>query len=94
MRDRMTMFGVLVLGVVFAGGCAKSPAPATPANAGGEAATAGDAPQVVCHLSCSGTEASGQGATEEEARADVSQHIEHNCKPEDGQYFIFCDPPK
>lgn len=64
------------------------------ANAGGEAATASDGAKVVCHLSCSGTEATGQGATEEEARADVSQHIEANCKPEDGQYFVFCDPPQ
>ncbi len=95
MRDRKMMFGVLLLAAVFAGGCASSPAaPAAPANAGGEAAPATDGPKVVCHLSCSGTEASGTGATEEEARADVSQYIDQNCKPEDGQYFVFCDPPQ
>ena len=97
MRDRKTVFGIWVLAAVIAGGCATSspaPAPAVPANAGGEAATTGDAPKVVCHLSCSGTEATGTGATEEEARADVSQYIAQNCKPEDGQYFIFCDPPQ
>ena len=49
---------------------------------------------MTCHLSCSGTEAKGYGATEEEAREDVSQYIDQNCKPEDGQYFVFCDPPQ
>ena len=57
-------------------------------------AVATDGPKVVCHLSCSGTEATGEGATEEAAREDVSQYIDQNCKPEDGQYFIFCDPPQ
>lgn len=97
MRDRMTVFGILVFAAAIAAGCASSsaPAPAGPANAGGEAAApAGDAPKVTCHLSCSGTEAKGYGATEEEAREDVSQYIDQNCKPEDGQYFVFCDPPQ
>ncbi len=96
MRDRMTMFGTLVLAAVLAGGCAKPAATAAPANAGGGAG-ASDGPaaaKFVCHLSCSGTEATGYGATEEAARDDVSQHIEQNCKPADGQYFVFCDPPK
>jgi hypothetical protein len=78
MRERMTaVFEILVLATVLAGGCAKSPgtpSPAAPENASGTAAPASDAPKVVCHLSCSGTEAKG-------------------CKPEDGQYFVFCDPP-
>jgi|JI10StandDraft_1071094.scaffolds.fasta_scaffold19740_10 hypothetical protein len=95
MRDRMTMVGILVLAAALAVGCASSPAaPAAPANASGEAAVATDGPKVVCHLSCSGTEATGEGATEEAAREDVSQYIDQNCKPEDGQYFIFCDPPQ
>ncbi|MBK9033138.1 MAG: hypothetical protein IPL61_18020 [Myxococcales bacterium] len=100
MRNRMTTFGVMVLAAVIAAGCAKSPASpstAAPANAGGGAATSSDVPdepKVVCHLDCSGTEATGYGATEEEARADVARHVEQNCKPEDGQYFIFCDPPQ
>lgn len=96
MRDRMMLVGILVLVAAIAGGCASSSskAPAAPANAGGEPAPASEGPKVVCHLSCSGTEASGSGATEEEARADVSQYIDQNCKPEDGQYFIFCDPPQ
>ena len=97
MRERMTaVFESLVLATVLAGGCAKSPgtpSPAAPENASGTAAPASDAPKVVCHLSCSGTEAKGYGATEEEAREDVSQYIDQNCKPEDGQYFVFCDPP-
>lgn len=85
---------------VLALGCSKPPASAAPAgstNGGGEVAPAGGATEegkVTCHLSCSGTEAKGYGATEAEARADVSQHIDANCKPADGQYFIFCDPPK
>lgn len=100
MRDRTTMFWTLVIAAVLAVSCTKSPAsPATsdPVNAGGEAAPSGDSPavtKVICHLDCSGTEATGSGATEEEARADVSQYVEKNCKPEDGQYFIFCDPPQ
>lgn len=96
MRDRMMMVGILALIAAIAGGCASSsPAPAAPANAGGEeAAPTGEGPKVVCHLSCSGTEATGYGATEAAAREDVSQYIDQNCKPEDGQYFIFCDPPQ
>lgn len=59
-------------------------------------ATATDTPagQVRCTLDCSGTEAHGYGETEAEARADVSRYIEQNCKPEDGQYFLFCDDAK
>ena len=89
-----------VFAAVLAIGCSKPPASAAPAgstNGGGEVAPAGGANQehkVTCHLSCSGTEAKGYGATEEEARADVGRHIADNCKPADGQYFIFCDPPK
>lgn len=96
MRDRMMMVGILALVAAIAGGCASTaPAPAAPANASGEeAAPTSEGPQVVCHLSCSGTEATGYGATEEAARKDVSQYIDQNCKPEDGQYFIFCDPPQ
>lgn len=97
MRHGMTVFGIVVFAAAIAGGCASTPssaAPAAPANASGEAAAASDGPKVVCHLSCSGTEATGSGATEEEAREDVSQYIEQNCKPEDGQYFVFCDPPQ
>jgi len=81
-------------------GCSNSPGSyetSDPANTGGEAAPPSDDPAsdepagttVVCHLECSETEASGSGATEEEARADVSRHISRNCRPEDGQYFIF-----
>ncbi len=94
------MFWTLVIAAMVAVGCAKSPAapaPSDPASGGGEAATPGDDPEgtkVTCHLECSGTEATGTGATEEEARADVKQYIDQNCKPEDGQYFIFCDPPQ
>ncbi len=100
MRDRMTMFWTLGIAAVLAVSCTKSPAsPATsdPGNAGGEAAPPGDNPEgakVICHLECSGTEATGSGATEMEARADVTRYVEQNCKPEDGQYFIFCDPPQ
>lgn len=96
MRVRMTMFGILVLAAALAGGCSKPAATTTPANASGGAGPAGDAPaeaKVVCHLSCSGTEATESGATEEEARDAVSQHIDANCKPADGQYFVFCDAP-
>jgi hypothetical protein len=79
---------LLLIVAVFAIGCSKSsssPAPASPTTEGA---------QVACTLECSGTVAKGYGATEAEARADVSQHVKENCKPEDGQYFIFCDPPR
>ena len=92
MRDRMTMVWTLAIAAMLAVGCARSPATSPSTSA-----PPGDAPAgttVTCHLECSGTHAVGSGATEAEARTDVSQHIEKNCKPEDGQYFIFCDPPK
>lgn len=101
MRMRSTMFTGLVIATALAAGCSKpaanAPTTAGPDNASDEAADPAATPeggQVVCHLDCSGTEATGQGATEEEARADVSRYIDENCKPEDGQYFIFCDPPQ
>jgi hypothetical protein len=87
-----------VLATALAIGCSKgpsSPAPAGPTKAGGVVAPAGDAPdgaRFVCYLECSGTQAKGYGATEEAAHADVRRHVKTNCKPEDGQYFIFCDP--
>jgi hypothetical protein len=92
MHDRMTTVWTLVIATMLAVGCAKSPAsaPATAPPPGDDPAGT----EVTCHLECSGTHATGSGATEAEARADVSQHVEQNCKPEDGQYFIFCDPPK
>ena len=97
MRVRMKLFGTLVFAAMIAGGCgAPAATTTTPANASSGAGPAGDAPaeaKVVCHLSCSGTEATESGATEEEARDAVSQHIDTNCKPEDGQYFVFCDAP-
>lgn len=87
----------LVFAAAVAIGCSKPAAPPGSPTGGGEVTPADGAAEgakVVCHLSCSGTEAKGYGATEEEARTDVGQHIKTNCKPEDGQYFIFCDPPK
>lgn len=107
MHLRMKMVCALGLAAALAIGCGGSPGsagptttthPATttdPANAGGAEASGGDVPdgaKFVCHLICSGTETSGYGATEEDAHADAARHIEHNCKPEDGQYFIVCDP--
>ncbi|MBZ0238794.1 MAG: hypothetical protein K8M05_41170 [Deltaproteobacteria bacterium] len=88
----------LVIAAVLAIGCSKpaaTSAPAGPTSVGGEAtpeAGATEGKQVVCTLDCSGTEAKGYGATEEEARADVRRHVAENCKPEDGQHFIFCEP--
>jgi hypothetical protein len=92
---KMTVLWSLGIAAVLAVGCAKSATPAAePANAGTEEPPVAETEQVTCHLECSGTHATGTGATEEEAREDVGQHIEANCKPEDGQYFIFCDPPQ
>lgn len=74
-----------------------SDASAKPQEGASEPAAAAAPPagaQVVCHLDCSGNQADGYGATEAEARADVTQHVDKLCKPEDGQYFIFCEPAK
>lgn len=48
----------------------------------------------VCHLECSNTETSAEGATEEEARENVKKFIKEKCNPEDGQYFIVCNKKK
>ncbi len=72
-------------------GCSKPAATPSPAPSPAQPAAADDK-QIVCHLDCSGNQAKGYGATEEEARADVRRHVEANCKPEDGQHFIFCEP--
>jgi hypothetical protein len=84
-------------------GTAAHPHAGSEATTNGEAAANGEttrgdegsqATRVVCHLSCSGTETSASGATEEEARAAVTRHVRQSCRPEDGQYFVFCDPPR
>jgi hypothetical protein len=78
-------------------GCGGAPAATTPANQGAPAAgSATAAPadgKFHCHLNCSGQEKHGYGATEEEARAAAGAFIKTTCKPEDGQYFLVCDPP-
>ena len=68
-----------------------APAPAT-TPAADEDARAPTAGQVACHLDCSGQERTAYGATEEQARAAARQLVEATCRPEDGQFFIFCDP--
>lgn len=78
-------------------GCGGSKAPIAPANQGAptdsSASTVAPAgSKIACHLNCSGQEKHGYGVTEEEARADVKRFIETTCKPEDGQYFIVCNP--
>jgi len=84
------------LTAVLAIGCSKSTAPAAaPTNAGGTSEPTDGPPagsKFVCHLDCSGNEAAGYGATEEEARAAAQSYVEDKCNPDDGQYFIVCDP--
>ncbi len=104
MHPAIKMFCALALAAALATGCGGSGGPAGaagsseatgPDNAGGTEAPAEGVPdgaRFVCHLSCSGEERSGYGATEEEAHAAAASHVEQTCRPEDGQYFIFCDP--
>lgn len=47
-----------------------------------------------CHLNCSGTESITYGKTEEEARAAALALVGEKCRPEDGQYFLVCEPLK
>jgi len=90
----------LGLAIVFAVGCAKSPVAKPPASGSATTTEEAAAPtppegaKVLCHLDCSGNEAQAYGATEEEARANVRKFVAEKCKPEDGQFFIFCDPAK
>jgi len=70
---------------------APAPAPAAP-PAADEDANAPTAGQVACHLDCSGQERTAYGATEEQARAAARQLVSTTCRPEDGQFFIVCDP--
>lgn len=93
---RVKSLYLLVLLVGCGGG---SPAPAAPTHQGatpnaesGSSAAAPPDSKFACHLNCSGQEKHGYGATEEEARADASRFIESTCKPEDGQYFLVCNP--
>lgn len=65
-------------------GCAGAP----PAPA--EAPSTGYA----CHLNCSGAESTFRGATEAEARAAATDRVKDQCRPEDGQYFLVCEPAK
>lgn len=72
-----------------------SAAPPVDASGGGGSSADTAVPEgakVVCNLDCSGNQAKGYGVDEAEARADVSKNVEKLCKPEDGQYFIFCEP--
>ena len=82
----------VVLAVVLVGmGCSgrsKEPAAAPDADEGAPAASG----QVVCHLDCSGQERQASAATQEEAQAALRAMVDETCRPEDGQYFIFCDP--
>jgi len=77
---------------------AAEPAPAgpavvvEPAPATEPAAAEPQDGQVACHLSCSGQERTAYGASEEQARAAAQKLVEATCRPEDGQFFIFCDP--
>ena len=77
-------------------GCGGAQAPTPPANTPPSAGSSNAAPaagKFHCHLDCSGQAKHGYGATEEEARAAAGAFIETTCKPEDGQYFLVCDPP-
>ena len=65
------------------------PGPATEPAPAAEPAPAG---QVACHLNCSGQERTAYGASEEQARAAAQQLVKATCRPEDGQFFIVCDP--
>ena len=91
MLVRMMTSWLVMLAAVLVVGCSKPSASTSTTPAPAETTPAGEK-QVVCHLDCSGNQAKGYGATEEEARADVRRHVEANCKPEDGQHFIFCEP--
>lgn len=93
MLVRMKMSWLVMIAAVLVVGCSKSSTATStgPASAGPSAAP-DEGRKIVCHLDCSGNQAKGYGATEEEARADVRRHVEANCKPEDGQHFIFCEP--
>lgn len=74
---------------------ATQPVEAEPASADTAAPESSDPPagQIACHLDCSGQERTAYGATEEEARAAAREFVDEICKPEDGQFFIVCDPP-
>jgi len=85
--------------VILLMGCGGSKAPITPATQSATPPTDSSATTVApagskfaCHLNCSGQENHGYGVTEEEARTDVKRFIKTTCKPEDGQYFIVCNP--
>lgn len=99
MRHRTT--SILAAGLMAAmSACASDEGAASsagsPCTSGHEAAETAPAPAstVTCHLECSGTESSASAATEVEARAVLTGRVRETCRPEDGQYFIVCDPPR
>lgn len=91
---RIRLSRVFFVSAMIAGACSKPTPPPSLGSTDGESPAASGTSRVVCTLDCSGNEAKGYGATEEEARADVRRHVSEQCAPDDGQYFIFCEPAR
>lgn len=82
MRIRwMWMLGVATM---LAPGCATKNAPAQAEEPPG--------PRFSCALNCSGVEKIATGATEQEAYAAARALVPDVCNPDDGQFFITCEP--
>ena len=103
MHRSLSSLSALLIALAVAAGCAKPAASSPPASAGGGEAppstSPGDDPgappvgsKFYCLLSCSGTETKAYGLSEEEAHENVRAFVSEKCRPDDGQYFIVCDP--
>lgn len=88
MNDPARILGLLLV-AVLALGCAS--ATVEEKGPAGDEMPPEDA-EFVCHLDCSEREAAAYGTTEEEARAAARALVDTLCNPDDGQFFIFCDP--
>jgi len=92
MKNRSVLLCFVAMSALGCAGPSKAPVAQTTPSGTAEAVPEGS--KVVCHLDCSGKQEKAYGPTEEEARANVRQFVSKICNPDDGQYFIFCEPIK